>query len=240
MPDAPLQSSRPVPVASLRYGAKPILLAPSVQGEVYGLFALAMALTVLGVFLGMQAANILLATGWHFFLLFLELTLIFTAGWWMRVSPWNYVLFGFFPLLSGITVTPYILYVLAGYANGGSILLNALVSTVFMAAAAAVLARFWDLSGLARTLFLALLGLVLLAVLQLFVPALRSTGVELMASGAGVFVFALFLAFDLQRLEVMERNGASPFLLALSLYLDIFNLFLSILRFMVALSGERR
>ncbi len=34
--------------------------------------------------------------------------------------------------------------------------------------------------------------------------------------------------------------GANPFLLALSLYLDIFNLFLSVLRFMSVLSGERR
>ena len=43
-----------------------------------------------------------------------------------------------------------------------------------------------------------------------------------------------------QRIESQGRMGANPFMLALSLYLDIFNLFLFILRFMTALSGNRR
>jgi FtsH-binding integral membrane protein len=53
-------------------------------------------------------------------------------------------------------------------------------------------------------------------------------------------IFALFTAVDIQRVKMLGRYGANPFLLALSLYLDIFNLFLYILRFMLALSGDRR
>ena len=93
------------------------------------------------------------------------------------------------------------------------------------------------LSGI---LFLAVIGLLVMGVLQIFLPLLRTGVFELAVSGGGILVFALFLAVDLQRVAAQSRVGANPILLALSLYLDIFNLFLFILRFMVAISGERR
>jgi len=222
--------------------SRPIVISASVESQVYGLFALAMAFTVLGAFIGVQVAGALLNSGMHFVLLFGELAIIFSARWWMNKSPLNYLLFFLFPILSGITITPYILYILSGYVNGGAILVNALASTTFMAAGAAIFARTtsWDLSGLGRGLFFALLGLIVLGVLQIFVPALRGTQTEILISGGGVVLFALFTAYDLQRIQTLGRAGASPFLLAISLYLDIFNLFLMVLRFMLAISGQRR
>ena len=222
--------------------SQPIIVSPSVEAQVYGLFAVAMGLTVAGVLLGLQFAVALLTTGMSMILLLVELGIIFTSRWWMSSSPLNYLLFGLFPLLSGITVTPYLLYVLAGYANGGSILLNALGATAFTAAAAAVFARTtqWNLGFLGRGLFFAVLGLIGLSLLQIFVPSLRGTTTELLVSGFGVAIFAVFTAYDVQRIQQQSRLGANPFLMALSLYLDIFNLFLYVLRLMLALSGNRR
>ena len=222
--------------------SQPITLNQSVEAQVYGLFALAMGLTVLGVMIGIQYAPTLLTTGLHFFFLFAELGLIFTAGLWMNKSPLNYLLFGLFPILSGFTITPYILYVLASYSNGSSILINALSATGFMAASAAVFARTtkWNLGVMGKALFFAIIGLILVGLLQFFVPSLRTTQFELVLSGAGVVIFALFTAYDLQRIQRLGRMGAHPMMLALSLYLDIFNLFLYILRFMLAFSGNRR
>tara|TARA_Y100000310_G_C20546596_1_gene745891 strand:- start:294 stop:989 length:696 start_codon:yes stop_codon:yes gene_type:complete len=222
--------------------SQPITLNQSVEAQVYGLFALAMGLTVLGVVIGIQYAPTLLTTGLHFFFLFAELGLIFTAGLWMNKSPLNYLLFGLFPILSGFTITPYILYVLASYSNGASILINALSATGFMAASAAVFARTtkWNLGVMGKALFFAIIGLILVGLLQFFVPSLRTTQFELVLSGAGVVIFALFTAYDLQRIQRLGRMGAHPMMLALSLYLDIFNLFLYILRFMLAFSGNRR
>ncbi|MFA7682263.1 MAG: Bax inhibitor-1 family protein [Candidatus Peribacteraceae bacterium] len=221
---------------------QPITLTSSAESQVYGLLALAMALTVLGVYAGMQYTAVLMASGMHIVLLIAELGIIFTARLWMRSYPLNYILFGIFPLLSGFTVTPYILYVLAGYANGGTILLNAVSATVFMTAAVAVFARTtsWNLSVMGRALLLGLVGLILLGVAQIFIPSLQSTQFEILLSGAGIVFFAAFTAYDLQRIQNAARVGANPFLLALSLYLDIFNLFLYILRFMLAIAGERR
>ena len=93
---------------------------------------------------------------------------------------------------------------------------------------------------MSQALLFGLIGLLILGILQLFVPALRSTQFELILSGGGVLLFASFLAFDLQRIWQLGRAGANPFQLALSLYLDIFNLFLYVVRFMLAISGNRR
>ncbi|MDD5623308.1 MAG: Bax inhibitor-1 family protein [Candidatus Peribacteraceae bacterium] len=222
--------------------SSPVALSSSSEGKVYGLLTLAMGLTALGAFLGVQFVSILLGSGIQLIFLIAELLLIFTSRLWMERSPLNAVLFAVFPFLSGITVTPYLLYVLVGYVNGAGILLNALAATVFLTAASAVFAftTKWDLSTLGRTLLFGLFGLIGLALLQVFVPSLRTGTMEIFIAGAGTVLFAFFIAFDLQRVRRLGRMGANPFLLALSLYLDIFNLFLSILRLMVALSGNRR
>jgi FtsH-binding integral membrane protein len=211
--------------------------------KIYGLFGLAMGLTALGVFLGALYAPMLFRSGVHFILLIVEIVLILGAPYWMEKSPLNILLFGLFPLFSGITIAPYLLYVATVVPNGSAILLNALLATVFMSSAAAVFARTTSLQlqSLGRFLLFGVLGLIGLGLLQLFVPALRqSMGFEMGLSAAGIVIFAAFTAFDVQRIAQMGRAGANPFLLALSLYLDIFNLFLYILRFMMALSGNRR
>lgn len=222
--------------------SRPLTLQASTESATYALFALAVGLTVVGVLAGMSFAATLLSTGLLSIFLVLELGLIFTSRWWSATTPLNYVLFALFPLLSGITVTPYLMQLLHEYVNGASILFNALGATVCMSLAASVVARMTSirLAGWGRALVLALLGLVAMQLLQLFIPSMRSAGLELLLSGAGIVLFSVFLAYDLQRVAQMSRLGAQPVLLALSLYLDVFNLFLSLLRFMQVLSGDRR
>lgn len=222
--------------------SRPLTISASTESQVYGLFALAMLITLAGVYVGIQFAMQIMTTGMHVFLLLAELAIIFTSQWWMSRSPLNIILFGLFPLLSGITITPYILYVLLQYANGGTILMNAFAATACMGFAAAVFARTtsWNLSGMGRGLLFALLGLIAMGLLQLFVPSMRGGQMELLISGAGVVIFSLFTAYDIQRIQKLSRAGQNPFMLALSLYLDLFNLFLYVLRFMLALSGDRR
>lgn len=218
----------------------PITLEPSTEAKVYGLLTIAMALTVVGVFFGIIYGPMLMSLGLQVFFLLAELVLIFTSGFWSRRSPLNIILFGLFPILSGFTITPYLLSLLVGFENGGMLILNAVVATVFMTAAAAVFAKTTsiNLAGMRGVLFMGLIGLIVIGILQIFLPALQQF--ELLISGAGIILFSFFIAFDIQRAQVQARAGGNAFLLALSLYLDIFNLFLYILRFMQAFSGNRR
>lgn len=216
-------------------------LSASTQSQAYALFALAMAITLVGVFIGTLYVNLLLSTGLHLLFAFAELGLIITAQWWAKKYPLNYALFAIFPFLSGLSLTPYLLMVTTGYVNGVEILWNAVGATLCLSMAAVVLSRLApNLSAWANALFYALIGLLIVSLFQIFIPALRTQGFELLISGGGAMLFGVFLAFDIQRLQRGAALGASPFLLALSLYLDIYNLFISVLRFMTALSGERR
>jgi FtsH-binding integral membrane protein len=220
----------------------PITLSKTGESQVYTLFAVAMALTVVGTYAGLLFAPVLLGSGLQIFFLIAELLVIFTSSFWVNRSPLNYLLFAVFPLLSGLTFAPYALSILAGYANGGAILLNALAATVCMSLAAAVVARMSGINtfGWGKPLVLGIIGLLVLSLMQVFIPAFRAPQFEILISGAGIVLFALFLTYDLQRIQQMARTGVHPISLALSLYLDIFNLFLYILRFMTALSGRDR
>lgn len=208
----------------------------------YLLVALALLMTAVGVFVGALFALPILASGWVFLLFIAEFALILSAPVWSRKSPLNYVLFLAFPFISGLTITPFLLSVVGAYVNGASILLNATIATTLLTLAAAVFARTTTINlgfTIGRFLFQSLIGLIAFGLLQLFIPSLRGSSFEALLSGFGIIIFSLFLAFDMQRLAHSDR-GSSPFLLALSLYLDIFNLFLYVVRFMLAMSGQRR
>src|SRR5207248_9818919 len=64
-----------------------------------------------------------------------------------------------------------------------------------------------NLAVMGRGLFFALLGLIAMGLLQLFIPSLRTGGMELLISGAGVVIFALFTAYDVQRVQTLARSG---------------------------------
>jgi len=214
-------------------------LTRSAMSQVYVLLGGALLFTLLGVGLG---STVLLpfVTGPAMLLLFIvEIGLIFTSTLWSRVSPWNYLLFFAFPLISGLTLTPILLMYASQYVNGIGIITNALVATVLLTFASAVVSSMirtdiWGTFGL--FMMQALIGLILFGLVQLFFPSLRGPGSEMIVSSIGVVLFAVFLAADFQRLSRM--GGMNPFMMAISIYLDIFNLFLYVLRFMGTLSGR--
>ncbi len=211
------------------------------MATVYFLLALAFFLTGVGVVLGALFAPYLLTTGWMMILLIAEIALILSAPAWMHRSPLNIILFALFPLFSGISLTPFLLSVSYQYVNGATILLNASIATALLSLASGVIASQakTDLSqSYGWIAFQGLLGLIIFGVLQMFIPSLRGGVVEVMASGIGIVIFSVYTAIDFQR--VLRRSGDSPFLLALTVYLDLFNLFLYVVRFMLATSGRRR
>ena len=90
-----------------------------------------------------------------------------------------------------------------------------------------------NLSTMGRTLMMLLIGLLVAMIVNIFM------GIDLLDFGiscAGVVIFALFTAYDTQRLielgtcEDAEVRSKGAVLGALSLYLDFINLFLMLLR----------
>jgi FtsH-binding integral membrane protein len=98
-----------------------------------------------------------------------------------------------------------------------------------------------DLTKMGSLLFMALIGIIIAAVVNIF---LRSDGLGYIISFISVIVFTGLTAYDVQKLKNIgsqveygsETASKSAILGALTLYLDFINLFLSLLR----LFGSRK
>lgn len=92
-----------------------------------------------------------------------------------------------------------------------------------------------DLSKMGKILFMALIGIIIATVVNLFV---KSSGLDMILSYVGVLVFVGLTAYDTQKIkqmlwqagDVSENSQKVALLGALSLYLDFINLFLYLLR----------
>ena len=94
-----------------------------------------------------------------------------------------------------------------------------------------------DLSKMGSILFMALIGLIIASLVNLF---LRSSSLDWIISIIGVVLFTALTAYDVQRVKRLATEtdlyddtqvGRLAVISALSLYLDFINLFLYLLRF---------
>ena len=92
-----------------------------------------------------------------------------------------------------------------------------------------------DLSSIGRILFMALIGLIIATIVNIFV---KSSGLGLILNYVGVLIFVGLTAWDTQKIKQMRATAADTgetaqkvaLMGALSLYLDFINLFLYLLR----------
>ncbi|MEA2297191.1 MAG: uncharacterized protein QOF77_127 [Solirubrobacteraceae bacterium] len=192
----------------------------AVFGQVMGLVAVTVGFTALGAYLGRNATS-----GTGFICMILALGCVFGLNFAARKSQELAIglLFGV-GLLLGIGVGGLLNY----YAQAHpSALWQAAGSTaIFISALGAYgYATRRDLSSWARTLFWAILALLLFGLITLFVAI---PGANLIYSLLGLGVFGAFTIFDFNRLRRTEMDGAV--LIAASIFLDIFNVFLFMLQ----------
>ena len=79
-----------------------------------------------------------------------------------------------------------------------------------------------------------IIGMIIIGVIGIFVP--WGNTFEIVFSGAGVLIFSGFIMYDFQKIKEYPQDRYIE--AALSLYLDIFNLFIYVLRLIMALSSR--
>ena len=142
------------------------------------------------------------------------------------------IMFIIYSILNGITIS----VILIIY-SGASV-----IATFFVAAMMFGVMAFWgfftdrDLSKLGPILFMALIGVIIALLVNLF---LKSPMMDLIVSFIGVVLFTLLTAYDNQYLKRLalqikgkEQIAKMAIMGALKLYLDFINLFLFLLRFL--------
>jgi modulator of FtsH protease len=140
-----------------------------------------------------------------------------------------------FTFFMGLMLSRLIAMVL-GFKNGPSLIMTAFGGTagVFfvMASLSSIIKR--DLSGMGKWLFVGALAIFVGAIINVFVG---STVGMMVISVMAIGVFSAFMLYDLKRIiDGGETNYISA---TLALYLDIFNVFQSLLALLGIAGGER-
>jgi len=194
--------------------------ARELLGQVMGFVAVAVGFAALGAYLG---RNLTGATGLVLFIgafaCIIALNIAAAKG---REQLAIGLLFGL-GLLLGLAVAP----VIADYAKADpSALWQAAGATAaFVAGLGAYgYATRRDLSSWARTLFWALLGLIVFGIVAIFLSIPNS---HIIYAVAGLGIFGGFTIFDFNRLR--RASADSAVVIAASIFLDIFNVFLLLL-----------
>jgi FtsH-binding integral membrane protein len=207
-------------------------LSSGLLSKVFGMLAFSLAFAVAGGAVGAQ-----LGAGWILPLVLVEIGLIIAVNVAKDKEGWNLGLLYAFTFVSGMTIGPIIAaYVGAGL---GMIVLEAVgitaVMTVGLAAYALTTKR--DFSGIAPYLFMGVLGLVVASLIGIFVGG----GLfQALIGWAGAIIFSLLLIYDVQRAKTAQDTMGNAVVLTLGIYLDVINLFLSILRILSYLQGGSR
>lgn len=203
----------------------------------YALLALSMVPTVIGALLGIQMKfSFLAGSPLIGFLVFLGIAFGFMWGIERtKNSGMGVILLLGFTFFMGLMLSR-ILQVALGFANGGTLIAMAAGGTgaIFFALAGIASTTKRDFSNLGKFLFAGMILILLAALANTFfqVPALA-----LAISALAVVIFSAYILYDINRIvQGGEDNYISA---ALAVYLDIYNVFVSLLNLLLAFSGER-
>lgn len=212
--------------------------ASSFLSKVLLFFGLAVLISAAGTFTGFQYLGPLFienpALMWVFFAA--ELILVFTSRMWSKIHPLNYILFAAFSFVTGITIVPLLASIILEFGGPGIIIKAFLATTLTFTAAGIVgLVSQRSFTGLRGFLTVTLIGMIVVSIIGIFVP--WGNTFEMIFSGIGVLLFTGYTIYDIQNLKHYPQDRYID--AALQLYLDIFNLFLYILRLIAGISRSR-
>ncbi|CAA2103788.1 Bax inhibitor-1/YccA family protein [Variovorax paradoxus] len=202
----------------------------------YWLLALSLLPTVLGAWVGVSTGITRSLTGGLGLIVFLggAFGFMFAIEKTKNSAAGVPVLLAF-TFFMGLMLSRLIAMVL-GFKNGSELIMTAFGGTagVFfvMASLATIIKR--DLSGMGKFLFVGAMVLMVGAVINVFVGS--TTGM-LVISVAAIGIFSAYMLYDLK--QIMDGGETNYISATLALYLDLFNVFQSLLALLGIFGGER-
>ena len=202
----------------------------------YWLLALSLVPTVLGAWLGVATGITASLGGGLGLIVFLggAFGFMFAIEKTKNSATGVPVLLGF-TFFMGLMLSRLIAMVL-GFSNGASLVMTAFGGTagVFfvMASLASVIKR--DLSGLGKWLFVGVIVLLVGSIVNAFVGS--SAGM-MVISVLAIAIFSAYMLYDLK--QIIDGGETNYISATLALYLDVFNVFQSLLALLGIFGGER-
>ena len=203
----------------------------------YLLLALTMVPTVIGAFVGIATASIIMAHPIAFSLGMLAVVVGLQYG--IAANRNSSVGIALLLLMTGLLgwwLGPILNFALA-LKNGMALVIYAAAGTgaIFVTMGAIAVTTKRDFGFMGKFLFVGMITLLVAMIANMFlqIPAL-----SLAISSLVIVVFSLFLLYDLQRII---RGGEDNYIMATTgVYMSLFNIFANLLQILMALAGERR
>jgi modulator of FtsH protease len=202
----------------------------------YWLLALSLLPTVLGAWVGVSTGITRSLTGGLGLIVFMggAFAFMFAIEKTKNSATGVPVLLGF-TFFMGLMLSRLIAMVL-GFSNGSQLIMTAFGGTAgvffLMATLATVIKR--DLSSMAKWLFVGAMAIVIGAAINIFVG---STAGMMAISVAAIGIFSAYMLYDLK--QIIDGGETNYISAALKLYLDLFNVFQSLLALLGIFGGER-
>ena len=207
-----------------------------VMRNTYWLLAVSMLPTVLGAWLGVATGlSYALSGGLGMILLFAgAFGFIYAIERTKESATGVYVLLGF-TFFMGIMLSRMIAMVL-GFKNGAELVMTAFGGTAGVFFVMASLSTFIkrDLSGMGKWLMVGAVMLMVGSIINIFVGS--SAGM-LVISMLSIVIFSAFMLYDLK--QIVDGGETNYISATLTLYLDIINVFQSLLALLGIMGGER-
>ena len=217
-----------------------VLSSPEERNRVlrntYWLLALSMLPTVLGAWLGVETGLSKVLGGWVGLVVILAggFGFIYAIEKTKNSATGVPILLGF-TFFMGLMISSLIAAVL-GFKNGSSLVMTAFGGTagVFfvMASLASVIKR--DLSGMGKWLFVGAIVMMVGGIINVFVGS--SVGM-MVISMMGIAIFSAYMLYDIK--QIIDGGETNYISATLALYLDIINVFQSLLALLGLMGGEK-
>lgn len=192
----------------------------------YQLFAGSLLAATAGAYIGLGIVNYI--AGPMMWVLFaIELGLIFFVIPRVKHTPGvNLAVLFAFTFITGLTIAPLLTSIFA-MPGGASIVGQAFLMTSIAFGGISMFAMTTkkDFSFMGKFLFIALIIMIVAGISNIFI---QSSMMQLVIASVGALLFSAFILYDTQ--NIIKGNYDSPVEAALSLYLDFFNLFISLLQ----------
>jgi len=217
-----------------------VLSSPEERNRVlrntYWLLALSMLPTVLGAWMGVETGLSKVLSGWMGLIAILVggFGFIYAIQKTKNSAAGVPILLGF-TFFMGLMLSSLIVAVL-GFKNGSSLVMTAFGGTagVFfvMASLASVIKR--DLSGMGKWLFVGAIVMMVGGIINVFVGS--SVGM-MVISMMGIAIFSAYMLYDIK--QIIDGGETNYISATLALYLDIINVFQSLLALLGIMGGEK-
>ena len=155
----------------------------------------------------------------------------------LRNTPWGLLSIFAFTGFTGFTLGPVMNMYISEFTNGSQLIMTALGATgvIFIALSGYVLTTKKDFSYMGGFLFVVLLAGILLSLVGMFfhIPMM-----QVAVSGVFVVVFSGYILYNTS--QILNGGETNYIMATITLYLDILNLFLSLLRILSYFAGNNR